>query len=138
MDETGKYAMFFTGVGGDVFTDNGPDAIASGGAAAVWGTKPVGARATTGSACPTQTGPIQTGPVQTGPASSNSGNPDRQRGPRQSSQSTGSSPQRTAQTRRLADAGAPVTLMAALASVFAIMFALVAAAAWSISKRRHE
>lgn len=43
MTETGTYAMFFTGLGGDVFTNNGPDAASQGGSAAFWGTKAIDA-----------------------------------------------------------------------------------------------
>ena len=39
--ETGDYAMFFTGVGGDVFPDAGPDAQYQTGRAAFWGTKAI-------------------------------------------------------------------------------------------------
>ena len=39
--ETGDYAMFFTGVGGDVFPDAGPDAQYQTGRVAFWGTKAI-------------------------------------------------------------------------------------------------
>lgn len=39
--ETGDYAMFFTGVGGDVFPDAGPDAQYQTGRAAFWGAKAI-------------------------------------------------------------------------------------------------
>ncbi|WEV53086.1 family 43 glycosylhydrolase [Bifidobacterium sp. ESL0704] len=38
-DETGHDVVFFSGLGGDVFTDNGPDATVRGGKAAFWGVR---------------------------------------------------------------------------------------------------
>lgn len=51
--ETGDYAMFFTGVGGDAFPDAGPDAQYQTGRAAFWGTKAIAPPTAEVVPCPT-------------------------------------------------------------------------------------